>query len=38
VKFYGGDGRENISVKSKFADNRTQILETLYIEFGCFHC
>jgi len=38
VKLYGGKRCENISVKSEFADNRTQIWDSLYIELSSFHC
>jgi len=31
VTFYGGDRRVNISLKYEFADNRPQILDSLYI-------
>jgi len=36
VKLYGGDRRENISVKSEFADKRTQIWDSLYADVGSF--
>ena len=38
VKICGGDRPENISVKSEFADSRTQIWDSLYKDLGSYCC